>query len=274
MNTKFQLRVQRYGWDAAAEVYHQQWAENLSPAHQAMFEMAPLNPADRVIEIASGSGFLTFQVASKVGADGHILATDISAEMIKLLQAQARDSSLANIKAERVGAEDLGQLADGSYDAALCALGLMFMPEPGLGILAMHQALKPGGLAVAAVWGQRNRCHWADIFPIVDNEVKSEVCPLFFSLGAGDALQQSFQKQGFTNLETRRIETTLQFDNTESLLAAIIDGGAVALAAKRFEPETRQRVDDNFLNSVKEYRQGEGYAIPAEFVVVAGQKSA
>lgn len=32
------------------------------------------------------------------------------------------------------------------------------------------------------------RCGWASLFGIVDAEVHSEVCPLFFGLGQADAL--------------------------------------------------------------------------------------
>ena len=199
---------------------------------------------------------------------------DISMEMISLLQQQATGPGLDNIHAERAAAEDLGELADGSFDAALCALGLMFMPDPDVGLNGMWQALKPGGRAVAAVWGQRNRCAWADIFPIVDNTVKSEVCPLFFALGAGDSLSQAFVKQGFESVEVHRIETSLYYQNKADLLAAIIDGGAVALAAKRFDDETRQQVDRAFLNSVSEHHSSGQYHIPAEFVVVVGNKPA
>ena len=54
------------------------------------------------------------------------------------------------------------------------------------------------------------------------------------------------------------------------MLRAVIDGGAVALAAKRFTPETRARVDDAFTASVEVFRMGSGYEIPGEFVVATG----
>ena len=205
MDSNFQLRVQRYGCDAAAKVYDDLWQENLSQTHRIMFELAELKSDDRIFEIACGSGFVTLKAASQIGNGGHVLATDISAEMITLLKEQAADMSLNNIRAERVAAEDLEELADGSFDTALCSLGLMFLPDPGVGTRGLWQALKPGGRAVATVWGQRNRNAWADIFPIVDNEVNSEVCPLFFSLGVGDSLVQAFENQGFESVEIHRI---------------------------------------------------------------------
>jgi SAM-dependent methyltransferase len=193
--------------------------------------------------------------------------------MIALLQQQKESLGLNNIQAERVAAEDIGDLADGSFDTALCSLGLMFMPDSDVGVKSMWQALRSGGSAIAAVWGQRNKNAWADIFPIVDSTVKSEVCPLFFSLGAENSLKHSFEKQGFESVKIRRIETTLDFDSEDDLLGAMIDGGAVALAAKRFDDATRQQVEKKFLDSISEYHIDGRYLIPTEFVVVSGIKT-
>jgi hypothetical protein len=53
----------------------------------------------------------------------------------------------------------------------------------------------------------------------------------------------------------------------------MFDGGAVALAAKRFEAATRQRVEARFLESIADFRRHDGsYSIPGEFVVTMGEK--
>jgi ubiquinone/menaquinone biosynthesis C-methylase UbiE len=271
MEAKLQRRVQRYGWDAAAKTYDATWRENLRPAHAAMFEMVALKPTERVVELACGSGFATFQAAELVQGSGHILATDISAEMVKLVQARARQLGFDHVTAERREAENLDLTAAG-FDVAFCALGLMFLPEPRTALNEMYRALKPGGRAVAAVWGERRNCSWADIFPIIDNVVQSEVCPLFFALGTGDSLAEDFRSAGFTSVETRRLSTVLEFASEESLLAAIIEGGAVALAAKRFDAVTRQQVETEYLASIAAHRSGNAFELPAEFVVVVGHK--
>ncbi len=272
-SARFQRRIQRYGWDASAEFYQACWQQNLQQAHQAMFAMAELTSGDRVFEIACGNGFVTLTAASIVGDNGHITATDISAEMIQLLKASIQKYNINNITSRRVAAEDTGELTDGNFDAALCALGLMYMPEPELGIRAMWQSLKPGGRAVATVWGARKNCAWAELFPIVDREVESDVCPLFFASGTGNRLADQLLDEGLESVQTRRIQTMLYFQNESSLFHAFIDGGPVALAVKRFDLETRQRVESVFLNSVSQYRSGDGFSIPSEYVVVSGVKS-
>ena len=83
-------------------------------------------------------------------------------------------------------------------------------------------------------------------------------------------MSEAMTQSKFHQVEERRITGLMHFADRESLLRAVIDGGAVALAAKRFTPETRARVDDAFTASVEAFRMGSGYEIPGEFVVATG----
>jgi ubiquinone/menaquinone biosynthesis C-methylase UbiE len=271
MEAKLQRRIQRYGWDAAAQIYDAIWRENLLPAHDAMFEMAVLKPGECVHDVACGSGFVTFRAADQVCKSGSVLATDISEEMVKLVQKKAEASGLERVTAERMSAESLA-LPDNSFDVAFCGLGLMYMPEPLDALKEIQRTLKPGGRVVVAVWGARRNCGWAEIFPIVDRVVQSEVCPLFFALGTGDALANDFEKAGLTSVDTRRTSAVLDFEREADVLAAKIDGGPVALAAKRFDADTRKQVEEEFLASIAAYRHGCVFKIPGEFVVAIGRK--
>ena len=169
-----------------------------------------------------------------------------------------------------MGAEDL-VLPDGGFDAALCALGLMYLPEPEAALREMRRVLRPGGRIALAVWGERARCGWASIFPIVDAEVASEVCPLFFGLGRGDALARACARVGFAAVAERRIASTLAYDSGAQACRAAFVGGPVALAWSRFDAATRARVEDAYLTSISPWRRGEGYAVPGEFVVVSAR---
>ena len=270
MEAKLQRRIQRYGWDAAAGIYGDAWGEQLKPAHDELLNMASLKPGMRVLEVACGTGLVTVRAAEMIQPEGTLLATDISGEMIEATRQQLDNLGLENFEARRVDGEEL-DVEDNSYDVAFCALGMMYMPEPARALAEMYRVVKPGGTFVTTVWGERRHCAWSGIFPIVDAEVHSEVCPLFFSLGAQQALANMMSNAGLEQVRQSRQSVLLSFADADTLLSAQIDGGPVALAAKRFNEETRRRVETSFLASVDEYRHADGsFAIPGEFVTAAG----
>lgn len=269
MDSKLQLRVQRYGWDAAAPIYDDGWRDNLAPAQEALLASSDLQPGLSVIETAAGSGLVTFPVAAAISPDGHILATDLSGEMVARGAAGAEELGLTNVTFQQMNSEAL-DCSDDEFDRALCSLGLMYMPNPLAALAEMKRVLKPEGQVCVAVWGERRNCGWAEIFPIVDARVRSEVCPMFFGPGAPGALKADLTEAGFSEYQEHRMQSALSYGSEEELLQAMIDGGAVAMAAKRFSDETRHEVEQEFLSSVAPYRRGDHFEIPGEFVIASG----
>jgi ubiquinone/menaquinone biosynthesis C-methylase UbiE len=272
VEAKLQRRIQRYGWDRAARHYERFWAAQLAPAQQRLLALAAPQAGERVLDVACGTGLVTFPAAEAVGPAGFVLATDISDRMVEAGRAAAAARGLDHLRFERRDAERL-DVDQGSFDVALCALGLMYVPDAARALAEMHRALKPGGRAAAAVWGARKACGWAEVFPIVDARVESEVCPLFFQLGTGDALAQVFTAAGFTDVRTDRLRTMLDYGSAEDAVGAAFVGGPVALAYSRFDEKTRAEANAEYLASIAPYRNGDGYRIPGEFVVTGGLKA-
>lgn len=271
MDPRLQRRVQRYGWDKAAGLYEQYWHAQLWPAQERLLAMASIRPGEHILDVACGTGLVTFKAADASGPTGRVVATDISAAMVDLLSAEAARRGAATITAERRDAEQLG-IDDQTFDVALCALGLMYVPEPVAALREMHRVLKPGGRAVAAVWGARAHCGWAEIFPIVDSRVQSDVCPMFFQLGTGDALAASFTAAGFGDVVTERLSATLHYDSAADAAGAAFDGGPVALAVSRFDEATRTAAQAEYLASIEPWRSGDAYNVPGEFVIARGRR--
>lgn len=269
MDARLQLRVQRYGWDRAAVDYERGWAAQLRPAQALLLEMAALQPGEQVLDLAAGTGLVTFPAAESVGAEGHVMATDISDAMVAMLKGEAARRRLAQVSAQRADAETY-PFQDASFDAVLCGLGLMYVPDPAACLAGALRVLRPGGRFVAAVWGNRARCGWAEIFPIVEKRVTSEVCPLFFQLGTGGALQIQLEMAGFSGITATTINTVLEYDSADAALGAAFIGGPVAMAYSRFDEATRAEAHAEYLDSIAAYRAGDGYRIPGEFVVVRG----
>ena len=269
MDARLQRRIQRYGWDKAVPFYERYWDAQLAPAREALFALAVLEPGERVLDVACGTGLVTFPAADLVGPSGSIVGTDISEGMVEALTANARRRGLEHVTALRMDAEDL-RVPDAGFDVVLCALGLMYVPDPLAALREMRRAVRPGGRVIAAVWGARASCGWAEVFPIVDARVESDVCPMFFRLGAGDALARTFADAGLAEVTATRVATTLEYATDEDACGAVFAGGPVALAYSRFDEATRAAAHAEYLASIAACRTPSGYAIPGEFVAARG----
>ena len=231
-----------------------------------MTAWASLAPGQRVLDIACGTGLVSFAAARAVSPGGQVLGVDLSGRMISSAQRHARQMNLSNCSFARMDAETL-DLPDASFDVVLCALGLMYMPGPEQALREMRRVLRPAGRISLAVWGERSKCGWSALFPIIDAEVASEVCPLFFQLGQQDALVRLCAEAEFEAIEHRRISTTLTFADASDACNAAFVGGPVALAWSRFNDVVRGRVRDGYVNSIEKWRLGNGFRIPGEFVI-------
>jgi ubiquinone/menaquinone biosynthesis C-methylase UbiE len=270
MDARQQRLVQRRGWDRASDCYGRYWQRQLRPAHDLLVDMAALSPGNEVIDIACGSGEMTVRVAAAV-SPGRVTATDLSPKMVDATRRLATSIEAMNIEASCRDASELGET--GPFDAALCSLGLMYVPEPVVAIAEIHRVVRPGGRVAVSVWGDRERCGWAGVFGIIDARVVSDVCPRFFALGSAGVLTGLLERAGFDDIDEARIEVTLHYRDDDETLGAALLGGPVALAFGMFDSETRRQVSSEYLASVARFRNEDGtYDVPGEFVVAAGRR--
>ena len=269
MDARLQLRVQRYGWDRAASSYEQAWEQALAPATTAVLNAAKLRPGERVLDVACGSGLLTRAAWRAVASNGgEVVGTDISELMLVEAAKRSPDCRFVRTDAQNLD----GCVPTAHFDAALCGLGLMYMPDPEAALAAMAGCLRPGGRIAVSVWGSRRACGWADIFPIVDSRVRSEVCPMFFRLGTGNALEQALGAAGLVDLQLSHPQTTIYYTDADAACDAAFLSGPVALAYSRFDESTRVSVRAEYLASIEPWREGVRFEIPGTFVIGSGQR--
>lgn len=271
MRPELQRRVQRYGWNKAAAFYEDSWKEQLKPAQNKLMELAELKPGDRVLETACGTGLITCRVAEAIDPGGELTATDLSDEMVQMTGDVVSTRNLDHVMVKRMDSEQL-ELEDEHFDAAISCLGIMYVPNPLRSLEEKFRILKSGARVVIATWGERKNCGWADIFPIVDKRVASDVCPMFFQQGTGDALTITLGNAGFEQVETERFQVDIHYTSEELAIMAAFAGGPVALAYQKFDEKTKIEAHQEYLKSIEPFRNGHGYEIPGEFVVARAYK--
>lgn len=271
MKPELQRRVQRYGWDKASPYYDSGWQKQLRPAQERLLASTDIKSGDRVLDVSCGSGLVTLPIAEAVTPKGSVTGIDLSEGMIEKARLRNEKLNFSHVYFKQMDAESL-DFEDNSFDSVVCSLGLMYFPYPEKALEEMFRVAKPGAEISTLVWGARKECGWASIFPIVDKRVKSDVCPLFFQLGTGNALKNAFESAGFEDVSSVRFSLHLSFEDDEQACVAAFWGGAVALAYQKFNDEVREEVHDEYLDSIKQFHDGMSYDVPGEFVITKGMK--
>jgi ubiquinone/menaquinone biosynthesis C-methylase UbiE len=271
MDPRVFRRVQRYGWDAATDAYDRGWVPLIERLTESCVARAALRPGERALDLATGTGVGAFAAARAVGASGAVTGLDVSEKMIALCARRAAADAHGNITFGRRDMEETGS-PDAAFDAVTCAFGLMFAAERAAAFAEMARVTAPGGRVSICVWGRRAACGFAEVFPIVDAHVTSEVCPLFFSLGVPGAPTAHLRRAGFHDIVEESVPVTLSWASADEACAAMLEGGAVALAWNRFSAETRALVRAEYLASLEPFRRGERYDVAAEVMFATARK--
>jgi ubiquinone/menaquinone biosynthesis C-methylase UbiE len=119
---------------------HQVWQE---PTRRALDD-AGFAPGDAVADLGCGPGYLTLELAERVGPSGRVLGIDSSPRFIRTLQARATQAGAAQVEAILGDVRDQVAAA-ASLDGAICRWTLMFVPEPQRVLAQVAAALRPGG---------------------------------------------------------------------------------------------------------------------------------
>jgi ubiquinone/menaquinone biosynthesis C-methylase UbiE len=271
MDPRVFRRVQRYGWDAATSAYDRTWVPLLEWLTESCVERAEPRAGERFLDLATGTGVGAFAAARAVGRSGAVTGLDISQKMVTLASLRAANDGVGNVAFQRRDMEDTGA-SDGAFDAVTCAFGLMFAAERAAAFAEIARVTAPGGRVSICVWGRRAACGFAQVFPIVDAHVESEVCPLFFSLGVPGAPRASLERAGFTDVVEESVPVTLSWESADEACQAMLEGGAVAMAWSRFSAETRAVVRAEYLASLEPFRRGDRYQVAAEVMFATARK--
>ncbi len=117
-----------------------------SDAAHGAWRVAQVRLGQRVLDVGSGPGFASFDLAQLVGPEGRVVGVDESGPFIEHLNAQAKVRGLVNLTGVVADVHDLGAVGGmGPYDMAYARWVLCFVPRPAEVVKSVAGALKPGG---------------------------------------------------------------------------------------------------------------------------------
>lgn len=108
-------------------------------------EASGVRPGHKVLDIAGGTGDLSYQFAKRVGPTGQVILADINSSMLNVGRDRLIDRGIAgNLQCAQADAQFL-PFADNTFDCITIAFGLRNVTDKDLALRSMFRVLKPGG---------------------------------------------------------------------------------------------------------------------------------
>jgi ubiquinone/menaquinone biosynthesis C-methylase UbiE len=284
LDSKKYKETERQSWDSVANNWQKWWMTieiGAEKVGRRLIELAEIKPGSRVLDVATGIGEPAITAATQVGNNGHILATDISAQMLAVAKQRAISLGLQNVIDFKEGdAETIG-LPSSTFDAVLCRWGMTFFLDFDTGLSNIYRSLVDGGRFAAAVWSSADK---VPVLAIAANAVLTETkslpltspkVPGPFSLSDENMLKNSFIKSGFRDVSVERVSVTFEFDSAETYASCILETSPHLHALLTNEThERRKEISKAVTEAARKYRENNTGrpSFKNEAILIVGRK--
>jgi SAM-dependent methyltransferase len=106
--------------------------------------------ANKVLELASGTGSVTRRLLEHLPPNGHLTATDLQPDMVNVAKQHV---TAANVSWEVADMMNI-PFQDEQFDLVVCQFGVMLVPDKLKALSEIHRVLKKGGRLVFSVWAE------------------------------------------------------------------------------------------------------------------------
>lgn len=211
-------------YDAGAASYDLlsgRWSRLYVPA---LLAEAGLTTGNRVLDVATGTGEAATLAADRVGAPGRIVGIDVSLPMLRIAASKVSKQPVSLLLMD-------GQtlaFRDESFDAVVCQLGLMFLPDPATALQEWIRVLRDGARLAVSVWAEPER---VPLFGILMDELSryfpDQRAVLYqpSALAAGDTLERLLAGAGLKSIRVTRETRAHRFASFEEYWHPFEAGG-------------------------------------------------
>lgn len=223
---------------AAAEAYDAQFV----PAFFAqwvppLLDLADVRPGRTVLDVACGTGVVARAAADRVGRDGDVTGVDLSAAMLAVAR-RVRPG----VTWRSGDVTDL-PFADGTFDAVVCQMALMFFPDLPRAAAEMARVAVPGGVvAIAVPAGLDLQPAFAPFVQFAGTQAGPAATALlssYFVCGELGVLTDLLRSAGLLDVRSRTVSGHYRFPSVDAAVTTEVESTPLL---ERIDEETYQRI--------------------------------
>jgi SAM-dependent methyltransferase len=273
----------RRQWDEAADAWNR-WTPLLDrwlgPSTELMLDRMGLTQGSRVLDIAAGAGSQTLNAAKRVGPSGHVLATDLSAGILKHAKANADLAGIAHIETRVLDGEDVGGIEAEPFDGVMSRVGLIYFPDQHKALTGMRAQLRPGGRIGAITYAEADLNGFFSVPVGIIRRRAALPAPLPgqpgpFSLGDPDVLASRLREAGFAGVEIERVAAPVRLGSAQECLQFEKESfGALHQMLAGLSAPEQDDAWDEIEEALRAFEKDGRFEGPCEMLVATGTKAA
>lgn len=271
----------RAQWQDAAEAWFrwgpaiERW---LGDATELMLTDTGIAEGSRVLDVAAGAGGQTLLAAARVGATGHVLATDISPAILDYALAAAKEAGFDTVATLEADGEDLSAVPDDEFDAAISRVGLIYFPDRHRALTEIHRTLRAGGRLSSVVYSTPDQNGFfalpvGIIRRIAGLGAPAPGLPGPFSLGGPGVAEAAYEAAGFVDVTVTRVPSPVRMKSAAECVQFERESfGALHQMLAGVTDSERDAAWQEIEETLGQFEGPDGFVGPCEMLVVTGTK--
>jgi SAM-dependent methyltransferase len=271
--------VQRATWAGLSPGW-EKWdlviMDQLGPVGTAIIERLDIADDQQHLDIAAGTGEPGLTVA-KLAPRGHVVLTDLAAEMLDIATRRANAQGIANFETKVCSADDL-PFGDATFDSISVRFGYMFFPDVAKATAEFARVLKPGGRLCSSVWVQPEENPWTTI---AMQAIATEAVlappdpdgPNMFRCAAPGYVSALYEAAGLRDVAEWNVDVELVTRSPAQYLEMISEHVSLAVAAlQQVDEPARERIAKAVIAKASSYEEDGKVRIPGLARCIVGTK--
>lgn len=262
------------GWNAWAPLL-EDW---LGEPTERMLDLAGVADSSRVLDVAAGAGGQTLAAARRSGANGSVLATDLSPAILEHAAQAATAADLGNVSTRELDGERLHDLEPQTFDAAISRVGLIYFPDRHRALTGIHHALRAGGRFATITYSSADANAFFSVPVSIIRERAQLPAPAPgqpgpFSLADPEVLEHELTAAGFHDVVIDIVDAPVLLPSAAECVRFERESfGALHQMLAGLDAEQQELVWKEIEEALRDYETPDGFVGPCELVIAGATR--
>jgi ubiquinone/menaquinone biosynthesis C-methylase UbiE len=273
--------TQRQPWEQwqlgsnTAEEYEQYLVPAVfGPWASRLLGLAGLQPGERVLDVACGTGLVARRAAQQVGSSGKVVGVDLNPAMLAI--ARTLPSMPGGVIEWWEGDVLALPFPEAAFDVVCCQNGLQYFPDREAALQEMYRVVAPAGRLAVLVWRAiEHSPGYAVLAEVLARHVSQAAAMIMrapFALSDAEELRTLIARAGFRDVVVRVEAGIVRFPSPEEFVRQQVAGSPLREPVSAVNEEVRKALIRDVGDALQAYVQADGLTFPIEAHLAVARK--